>query len=328
MKHLFAAALAASLAFCAAITTGFAADKLGGDCCADIEERVASLEAATARKGTRKTSVTVSGQVSKSILWVDADLKDGVIGDNANSPSRLAISGSARLSPRVTAGYTIEIGVADTLSIRHSYLWVDGPVGKTSLGLTSTATDGIGEISVANTNVASLPTSIYGAATDGSRANVLRYDSPTIAGFVASAAFTADGVWDAALRYAGEGNGFRLAAGIGYAELLDDKRVSGSASLMHIASGLFVNGVLGRLDVGTSRIEAWHVAAGIERKVVAFGSTTLFGEYGVLNTFGTESKGWGLGAVQAFDAAGMDVFATYRDTEGVNVLHVGTRIKF
>jgi len=36
---------------------------LGGDCCADLEERVAELEATTVRKGNKKVSVTLwSGQ--------------------------------------------------------------------------------------------------------------------------------------------------------------------------------------------------------------------------------------------------------------------------
>ena len=41
----------------------FAAD-LGGDCCADLEERVAELEATTARKGNRKVSLSIYGQVN------------------------------------------------------------------------------------------------------------------------------------------------------------------------------------------------------------------------------------------------------------------------
>ncbi len=39
---------------------------LGGNCCADLEERVAELEATTARKGNRKVSLTVSGWVAQS----------------------------------------------------------------------------------------------------------------------------------------------------------------------------------------------------------------------------------------------------------------------
>ena len=38
------------------------AGDLGGNCCADLEERVAELEAATVRKGNRKVSITVSVQ--------------------------------------------------------------------------------------------------------------------------------------------------------------------------------------------------------------------------------------------------------------------------
>ena len=56
-----------------AMPSAKAAD-LGGDCCADLEERVAELEATTARKGNRRMSLTVSGQVTRSILyWNDGD---------------------------------------------------------------------------------------------------------------------------------------------------------------------------------------------------------------------------------------------------------------
>ena len=49
---------------------GHAAD-LGGDCCADLEERIAELEATTARKGNRKISLTVSGYVAQELTWWD-----------------------------------------------------------------------------------------------------------------------------------------------------------------------------------------------------------------------------------------------------------------
>ena len=38
-----------------------AAADLGGNCCADLEERIAELEATTARKGNRKVSLTDFG---------------------------------------------------------------------------------------------------------------------------------------------------------------------------------------------------------------------------------------------------------------------------
>ena len=39
---------------------------LGGNCCADLEERIAELEATTARKGNRKVSLEVSGFVNET----------------------------------------------------------------------------------------------------------------------------------------------------------------------------------------------------------------------------------------------------------------------
>src|SRR6188768_354804 len=44
---------------------------LGDDCCSDLEERVAELEATTVRKGNKKVSVTLSGWVVKLGSWWD-----------------------------------------------------------------------------------------------------------------------------------------------------------------------------------------------------------------------------------------------------------------
>lgn len=54
------AALVTALAIFAYYGTSQAAD-LGGNCCADLEERVAELEATTARKSNRKVTLEVYG---------------------------------------------------------------------------------------------------------------------------------------------------------------------------------------------------------------------------------------------------------------------------
>ena len=59
-SHYALAAAAGLFAGALAITPAKAAD-LGGDCCADLEERVAELEATTVRKGNRV--------VSRRALW-------------------------------------------------------------------------------------------------------------------------------------------------------------------------------------------------------------------------------------------------------------------
>src|SRR5665648_465939 len=55
---------------------------LGGDCCADLEERVADLEATTVRKGNKKVSVTLSGWVVESMnFWDDGRISSFAVGD-------------------------------------------------------------------------------------------------------------------------------------------------------------------------------------------------------------------------------------------------------
>ena len=96
-----------------AVPSAKAAD-LGGDCCADLEERVAELEATTARKGNRKMSLTVYGQVNRAILyWNDGKRSNTYVGlDNHNSASRFGFMGSAKISPAWSAGYSVLLDVA------------------------------------------------------------------------------------------------------------------------------------------------------------------------------------------------------------------------
>ena len=65
-KYSLSALVAAGL-LAGAATSASAAD-LGGNCCADLEERIAELEATTARKGNRKASLAVSGWVARDLL--------------------------------------------------------------------------------------------------------------------------------------------------------------------------------------------------------------------------------------------------------------------
>jgi predicted porin len=84
---------------------------LGGDCCADLEERVAELEATTVRKGNKKVSVTLSGWVVKSInWWDDGDIDHFVVGDkDYDLGTRFAITGSAQIAPGWSAGFNVTV---------------------------------------------------------------------------------------------------------------------------------------------------------------------------------------------------------------------------
>lgn len=153
-KYTLSAA-AAALAFSTAPAT--AAD-FGGDCCADLEERVAVLEATTARKGNRKVSLVISGQVNQSLMiWDDGLDTDAYVASNSTSASRFRFKGNAKINHDWSAGYYIEIGLATARTlgvtqanddggavfrIRQSNLYIrSNTLGTVTLGQASPGTD-------------------------------------------------------------------------------------------------------------------------------------------------------------------------------------------
>jgi predicted porin len=96
---------------------------LGGDCCADLEERVAELEATTARKGNRKVSLTVSGWVNEAIFAWDDGTQHGVYqGTNSLEQSRFRFTGEAKIDKDWSAGFVLEIGAQGNPSNQFSQL--------------------------------------------------------------------------------------------------------------------------------------------------------------------------------------------------------------
>lgn len=84
---------------------------LGGDCCADLEQRIVQLEATTARKGNRKVSMTITGYVTKQIMfWNDGVESNAYISDiGPTQATNFRVTGEASISPGLTAGYMIRI---------------------------------------------------------------------------------------------------------------------------------------------------------------------------------------------------------------------------
>lgn len=93
--------------------TPVAAADLGGDCCADLEERVAELEATTARKGNRKVSLAITGWVANILTWWDDGTEDNVYQTGAGTTlsSNVQFTGKAQITSGWSAGYHIHIEV-------------------------------------------------------------------------------------------------------------------------------------------------------------------------------------------------------------------------
>lgn len=383
MKRVF---FGATLALGLMAIPAAAADKGGnGLAIADLEERLAEIEATAVRKGNKKVQVYLYGTVNQAMLWVDgliADQDKNVINNSAD-PTRFGIKGNAKINQENSAGFILEIGVSskpalpileDQLTVRHAAVWVENAtLGRITVGHTSMATDYVTRITTANTDhvapmlsLAPLSTAlVFGLDLpfNNIRRDLVRWDSPTFGGFHVSASvangdtplgigFNSDHAYDAAIRYAGEFSGFRVAAGAGYRDenftltslnplpLVRDKVMSGSASVMHVPSGLFVSAAIGavkqELLFGGNDFVSWHAQAGWQQNIFKIGATTLYAEYGQtkIDTASFDPKVMGFGINQAIDAAALDLYVGFRQydldlgTDKVNAVMFGLRVRF
>jgi hypothetical protein len=75
--------------------------ELADQCCGDLEERVAELQAATARKGGHTISLTVSGYVAQEITWWDDGSERNVYlhGLGPTQATHVKFTGEAQIAP-------------------------------------------------------------------------------------------------------------------------------------------------------------------------------------------------------------------------------------
>lgn len=366
---ILAAIVLGAVALYLTVTSAGAAD-LGGNCCTDLEERIAELEATAARKGNRKVSLTVYGQVNAGLLYVDVeDFSKASVIQNGTTETFVGFAGAARINGDLAAGYTIELAYhqlgllnlpvqSSGVSVRQSFWWLKSAnLGMVSVGRLAQATQNFDQITTANTLSAAKPLSL-GALSDpyltgidvpfdGHYRDAVRYDSPTWQGFTLSASWGAsvdatasDGngnAWDAALRYSGDFSGFSVRAGAGYRHDTDLEinilnvlalnlptgdvnTINLAGSVMHTGSGVFLTANYADQDWKDFgfNLRGYALTGGIEQKWFSIGKTTAYGEW---NRFELDPNGggggdidmWGVGLVQAIDAAAMDLYVGYRN---------------
>lgn len=395
-------------------TSHLSAADLGGDCCADLEERIAELEATTARRGNRKVSLSLTGFVAKQILFFDDGVESNAYVTDTGSISigtHVLFSGEATIAPGWKAGYALNLeavnadsllvsqnagpetgsalaGGGQSIAVERSYWFVkNDQLGQVSVGRQSSAADNqailpdaSGTLVVANyvlydsnafllrrsdglltgVNYGSLGNcqALNGAGgavadCDGIPNNGVRYDTPVLFGFSASASWAEDDIWAISGRYAGEIGGFKIAGAIAYNESSDEAvaangnaRLNGGLDvgalqlggyLEHLASGLFVYGAYGTEFNDTTAAlrgagksspdgDNWYVKAGWRSRLTPLGHTVFFGEYGqsddrivaALFDAGVDSsqlEQYGLGILQEVDAAAMSVWVSWRHYE-------------
>ncbi len=386
MKNKLSVAALIAGGMMVATSSANAAD-LGGDCCADLEERVAVLEATTARKGNRKVSLQIYGHINQALLiWDDGQNSDAYVVDNDSSGSRIGFRGKAKINHDWSAGYRIEIGVysaesdrvdqnnddgdGNRLALRRSSMFVKSKtLGKVTLGLTSHALDATTKADLSGTHVIArngglrfiedffiansaggLTGTRWGEIFDGDteldKRNVIRYDTPTLAGFKLSASWGEDDEWSVAAFYKAKYADFKVKAAIGYGEDQEDggsdasENFNGSLSIMHTPTGLFITGSAGEKAKKNNVDETFYqIKGGIQQSWMPLGKTTLYGEYIHAETDDTgEGDIYGFGIVQKVDAAAMELYAGFRHyeadlntnvaTEDFITVVTGARIKF
>lgn len=165
-KSTLGAVVAAGLMAGGLSTSASAAD-FGGNCCADLEERIAELEATTVRKGNRKVSLTISGFVAQQIMYWDDGFESNTYITDTGSVSigtHVAFTGQATIAPGWTAGYVLKVelmnndslgvsqnnddggnvfaGAGNSVGIESSYWFIKSDqLGRLSVGQQSSAAD-------------------------------------------------------------------------------------------------------------------------------------------------------------------------------------------
>jgi hypothetical protein len=286
-RRLAAFGTAAIALFVTGPKSASAAD-LGDSCCADLAERIAELEATAARKSNQKVEVKITGVVNRALLFWNDGVERNVYGvDSPQDGSAITLEGEVEIGRGWKAGYLMGLDTlvasSDTLDqlvdssggkveVSDSYWWISHErYGTVRLGLTDTASDGVDNINLAESDaaadveVANWLASFFLRARDGGlldvrwgdfipsvagdTVNTVTYVSPIVKGFEFSASSGKDDFRDVGLRYSETwAKSIIVRAAIGYyrntseepeaIEPLEDEGVGASLAFRHIPTGL------------------------------------------------------------------------------------------
>ena len=315
----------------------------------------------------------------------DGERTDTYFVDNDNSESQVRFVGTAKANEDLTLGTEIEVSIAPNISgqvdqrnqetnnvfderkveitlesKRYGKLWLGKgytasyttsavDLSRTTTISYSTIVDLAGSMLFRNSDDGTLTdVRIFNAfnSFDGlNRRNRLRYDLPKFGGFHLATTAVSDNRYDAALRWGGQGYGFKLAGAAAIADPNEDNadlQYDGSAAVLHEDTGLNLSVSFGMLDRDNQQDpQNYFAKIGWLRRFFSVGETAFSVDYTRSLNLPTErddAYSISAAAVQQFDKFGAEVFAGYRlhsldrdiepDVEDISVVSVGTRVNF
>ncbi len=375
LKTTSAAALLVAAGLSMGVTQVSAAD-YGGDCCADLEERVAELEATTVRHANRKVSLTISGSVTEAVLYWD-DGRDSdvnvILPDTTGAGFTLSAAGKVNSDISVGAIMGINVRAGDpgdgastlvpgfgtagslqvysfgtNISVDQEYVYIDSKsAGRVSLGYRNGAyksfnngafdlggASGIhdylgGTIDLAaginiRDGVGNFRGSWYNVLSNvgGAKGMVIRYDSPTVAGFSLSASWggrdnatvTEEDVGSVGLAYSGSFSGTDVSAGVAYESRdVTDDRLTAGLSIYNAPSGIYVTGEYNVQYATNDDPTTYFIKGGWRKNVNGLGETNIYLSYLHSEDFTAtvEGQAFTVGAAQDLDAVGATLFLQY-----------------
>ena len=330
-----------------------------------------AVAGAIAPMAAQALDVSVSGQVNRAIRFADNGAGSDVQHiDGSASGSRYRFTAEGEVMGGVSAGAHVESewasnrgwqadvdqpDAATSDGFRHSYIYFSGNFGKVTLGHTSPAGNGAmwsshngawmgTEYSPDTNSGISVRLSDSGNSASGytvfsflpsvniSRANILRYDTPSIGPVSFAASVQKDGADDHMWSFgASLSHDVGAASVIGGLILMED--VLGISGGIAFANGTSVNAAWGNDDSGVKDYEDMYVNI-----AHTWGDMSVAMDYRSTDDSKSnmEGRAIGLGAQYSL-GGGVDVYAGFNNYsfdkpgenfEDISAFHIGSRVRF
>ncbi|MGD9538592.1 MAG: porin [Alphaproteobacteria bacterium] len=296
----------------------------------------------------------------------------GKINDDLTAGATLEVELRSNDTSRVTMSQETEQTAGVSFTERKAEIFLQSAsLGTLWLGQGPQAADGVTENDLSGTSVISASslgqdqgaalmfrregTNVSSGRTVGnlfnnfdvSRRDRIRYDTPDLAGFVGSISYSDFDIYDYALRYGGDFEGWKAVAAIGYTDMENQPTPSNNLNMSAAIRAPFGTSLQGayatqEVDVtGRNDADLWWIKLGHEfADLLPFGSTAFSIDYAETSDQAVnESEGswWSFAAVQNIKKASTELYFNIGQysvdlpnipTEDILIAGLGARVRF